>query len=84
MGVPPNPGVSMTDAEGGIGLPRFKSGCQLLVQAKQVALAVGARPNEPRHGPLCMSLHPTPQSSWLCVITLLIIVYKFGASRYQC
>lgn len=56
MGVTPDPGVGMTDSEGCVGLACLQGSCQLLIQAKQVALAVGARAYEPRHGPLGMPL----------------------------
>ena len=57
MGVPIHPGVSVADPEGVIVLPSLKGCHQLLVQTKQVALAVGAGSNETRHCSLSVTLH---------------------------
>ncbi len=47
----------MTNPEGAVRLPSFQRSCQLLIQAKQVALTVRAGPNEPGHCAFCMTLH---------------------------
>ena len=57
MGIPIDPGVGVADPEGAVILASLTGRHQLLVQAKQVPLAVGGGANESRHRTLSVTLH---------------------------